>query len=155
MSIEKISMERVAELSIESLSARPNNKGRFGVSGLSSRELRRAFDRLPLMALEKINELIDAINRLAEGGTDGSDDVVPDHTHEHDHDDRYVKISPNGSTALINGEEKINDIYLGNTPATKVIINAAKQYFTGAELDSVLCEIGVLLQGLDSALSEI
>ena len=57
MSIEKISMERVAELSIESLSARPNLKGRFGVSGLSSRELRRAFDRLPLMALEKINEL--------------------------------------------------------------------------------------------------
>ena len=151
MSIEKISKERVAELSIESLSARPNLKGRFGISGLSSRELRRAFDRLPIAAIEKINELIDAINRLADGEKNETEGVL----FEHNHDERYVKVSPNGSVSLINGEGKINDIYLGTTPASKVILNAAKQYFKGAELDSVLCEIGELLQGLDSALSEI
>jgi hypothetical protein len=69
MAIKKITNDEIKNNSIERLSNRPTAAGRIGVGGLSPAELKAAYDKLPMLAIAKINELIDLIN--AETSSDG------------------------------------------------------------------------------------
>lgn len=69
MAIKKITDDEIKNNSIERLSNRPTAAGRIGVGGLSPTELKAAYDKLPKLAIAKINELIDLIN--AETSSDG------------------------------------------------------------------------------------
>lgn len=69
MAIKKITKDEIKNNSIERLSNRPPAAGRIGVGGLSPAEIKAAYDKLPMLAIAKINELIDLIN--AETSSDG------------------------------------------------------------------------------------
>lgn len=69
MAIKKITDDEIKNNSIERLSNRPTAAGRIGLGGLSPTELKAAYDKLPKLAIAKINELIDLIN--AETSSDG------------------------------------------------------------------------------------
>lgn len=140
MAIDKITREQISELCVEGLAKRPNQKGRYGRSGLSADELRRAFDGLALLAIEKINEIIEYIGQngvTGEGSGSGSSsgsselpsnieallDGKADKTHTHD--ERYYTAttlnlllaaclpkSPDGTNELIGEDGKISATYL-------------------------------------------
>ena len=65
--IEKITQEKVQELCVASLPTRPNAPANLGGGGLSSTEIKNAFDALTLYVIEKYNALIDAIGSVGEG----------------------------------------------------------------------------------------
>ena len=65
--IEKITQEKVQELCVASLPTRPNAPANLGGGGLSSTEIKNAFDALTLSVIEKYNALIDAIGSVGEG----------------------------------------------------------------------------------------
>lgn len=106
--IEKISAAESREAGVSSLASRPNTNSRYGVSGLTAAELRHAFDSLALLAIAKLNEVIDYINGSGAeedtpgSGTGGSGGISGDITlqelssllagkadKEHNHDGRY------------------------------------------------------------------
>lgn len=60
MSIKKITATEVERASVENLGNRPNNKMGFGQSGLSAAELKERFTALAKLAINKVNEVIDA-----------------------------------------------------------------------------------------------
>ena len=168
MAIEQISKERVSELSVSGLSTRPNMGGRLGRTGLTSRQLREAFDRLPLAAIEKINEMIELINRLGIGSEQSIPELVESLLQSHDHDDRYplkdevgeglaggLSPTPDGENPLIAENGMISPVYLPEVLASAIAISDDGSYFEGADLESILSEIGEMLDGLDMALSEI
>ncbi|MBE6555226.1 MAG: hypothetical protein E7663_03180 [Ruminococcaceae bacterium] len=61
MSLERISSEAVIARSVESLSNHPGAASRYGTGGLSPTALKRQYDALARLCIDKINELIDAI----------------------------------------------------------------------------------------------
>ena len=65
--IEKITHERASELCIASLPTRPTAPKSSGGAGFSSKEMKAAFDALPLYVIEKYNGLIDAIRSVGDG----------------------------------------------------------------------------------------
>ena len=62
MTTKKITESEIAPLSVASLPTRPTAPTAFGGKGLTSAEMKAAFDKLPLLAIERLNELIDDIN---------------------------------------------------------------------------------------------
>jgi len=66
MSVEKISLAAAKKNAVEGLSNHPGAASRYGTGGLSPTELKKRYDKMAWMLLEKLNELIDAIN--GEGG---------------------------------------------------------------------------------------
>ena len=65
MKAQKISTEQIEGLRVASLPNRPTAPEEYGGVGYSAKEMKEAFDRLPLFLLEKFNELVDDIS--AEG----------------------------------------------------------------------------------------
>lgn len=65
--IEKITEENAQRLCVASLPTRPTAPTDSGGGGLSSSEMKSAFDALTLYVIEKYNELIDAIMSVGEG----------------------------------------------------------------------------------------
>lgn len=61
MTTKKITESETAPLLIASLPTRPTAPTAFGGKGLTSVEMKEAFDKLPLLAIERLNELIDDI----------------------------------------------------------------------------------------------
>ena len=68
MSLRKITEDEVRALWVQRLSDTPNRGGKFGTAGLSAREVKAAYDALPLRIVEAFNELVDTVEegRLAE-----------------------------------------------------------------------------------------
>ena len=61
MKTKKITIEEITPISISSLPTRPTASTAFGGKGMTSTEMKEAFDKLPLLAIERLNELIDDI----------------------------------------------------------------------------------------------
>lgn len=61
MNTKKITASEIAPLTIASLPTRPTAPTAFGGKGLTSTEMKEAFDRLPMLAITRLNELIDDI----------------------------------------------------------------------------------------------
>lgn len=68
MSLRKITEDEVRALWVQRLSDTPNRGGQFGTAGLSAREVKAAYDALPLRIVEAFNELVGIVEegRLAE-----------------------------------------------------------------------------------------
>ena len=62
MSIKRITADQIYENSMERVANRPTEASRFGRGGLTPAQLKAYQDRLALIAVEKVNEVIDAIN---------------------------------------------------------------------------------------------
>ena len=67
MNTKKILESEVENLKIASLPNRPTAKKTYGGGGLSAQEMKAAFDSLPLFVAERLNSLIDDIEREGEG----------------------------------------------------------------------------------------
>ncbi len=61
MSISKILNTEIEENAVSSLSTRPSSPSLYGGRVLSAKELRAAFDKLPILLAERFNALIDAL----------------------------------------------------------------------------------------------
>lgn len=61
MNSKKIFYEEIAPLLVSSLPTRPGASAAFGGGGLSSAEIKQAFDKLPMLLVSRYNELIDDI----------------------------------------------------------------------------------------------
>ena len=64
--IEKIKDSEIKEKSVSTLPTRPNSQGLYGETKLTPQMLKERMDALPLLALEKINEIINGM------GADGA-----------------------------------------------------------------------------------
>lgn len=69
MSITPISQNEINQSKVASLPARPNSSTAFGGAGYSSMQLREAFDKLPLLAVRKLNELLEALSKAPGEGS--------------------------------------------------------------------------------------
>ncbi len=67
MKAQKILAEDVAVRTVSSLPARPTAPRETGGRGYTAREMRAAFDRLPLYIIERFNNLIEDIEAVGEG----------------------------------------------------------------------------------------
>lgn len=65
--VEKITQEKVRELSVSSLPTRPNAPNGYGGVGYSSADMKGAFDALTLHVIKAFNSLIDAIHEEGDG----------------------------------------------------------------------------------------
>ena len=61
MTTKKITESEITPLSVASLPTRPTAPTAFGGKGLTSVEMKEAFDKLPLLAIARLNELIDDV----------------------------------------------------------------------------------------------
>ena len=65
--ISKITQSEIDRNAVAALSDRPGAPGRYGTGGLSSGQLKAHFDKLALLAIAKLNELIDALHGAGQG----------------------------------------------------------------------------------------
>lgn len=72
MNTTKITEDEIKDLKISSLPVRPNTPTAFGGKGYTSAEMRAAFDRLPLLIIERFNSLLDDIESDSTEGIAGS-----------------------------------------------------------------------------------
>ena len=61
MNTQKITDSEISELKISSLPSRPTAPPSFGGRGYTAKEMKEAFDRLPLFIIERLNSLIDDV----------------------------------------------------------------------------------------------
>ena len=61
MKTKKLLSSEMAPLTVSSLPTRPTAPTAFGGRGFTSREMKAAFDKLPLLIAERLNSLIDDI----------------------------------------------------------------------------------------------
>ena len=73
MSIKKITADEIYQNSMERYSNRPTAASRTGIGGLTPDQLKKAYDLLALLGIEKVNELIGIIN------ADASPDSIAGH----------------------------------------------------------------------------
>lgn len=66
MKATKILTEEIGSLTVASLPSRPTAESALGGRGYNSREMKEAFDRLPLFIIERFNALIDDICAIGE-----------------------------------------------------------------------------------------
>ena len=67
MKTKKISEADIVNLKVSSLPTRPTAPGTFGGKGYTARDMKEAFDRLPLYVIERLNSLLDDISATGEG----------------------------------------------------------------------------------------
>ena len=67
MTATKILNEEIEDLKISSLPTQPTSPKGLGGLGYSSRDMKAAFDKLPLFIIERYNALIEAIGTVGEG----------------------------------------------------------------------------------------
>lgn len=65
MAIKRITADAIYQSSMERTANRPTEASRFGRGGMTPAQLKATYDQLALRAIEKINEIIDAINAEA------------------------------------------------------------------------------------------
>lgn len=74
MTLTKITDADIGGLRVSSLPSRPTAPKSFGGAGYTAKEMKEAFDRLPLYIISRYNELIDA---MASAGDDGAAALIP------------------------------------------------------------------------------
>ena len=67
MKTKKILTEQISDLTVASLPTRPTSEATLGGRGYTAKEMKEAFDKLPLFIVEKFNSLLDDITSLGEG----------------------------------------------------------------------------------------
>lgn len=67
MNTQKILESEIRDLKIASLPRRPTSPTAYGGEGYTAQDMKAAFDRLPLFLVERLNSLIDDIEREDEG----------------------------------------------------------------------------------------
>lgn len=67
MNATKITEEELSGITVSSLPTRPTAPTAFGGAGYTSAELKAAFDRLPLLLVERYNSLIEDAGGVGEG----------------------------------------------------------------------------------------
>ena len=72
MKATKILTEEIDELKISSLPTRPTSKLGMGGVGYSAKEMKAAFDALPLFIIERFNALISDISDIGEDSLVGA-----------------------------------------------------------------------------------
>lgn len=110
MNTTKILESEISELKISSLPSRPTAPASFGGKGYTAKDMKEAFDRLPLFIIEKFNALIDDISSEGEGAVSSSikTGIYKDHTLR----DLFEDILSGAiSTYLSLGEEALGDFY--------------------------------------------
>ena len=71
MNTKKIESERIRDLLVASLPTRPTASPVVGGRGYSSKEMKEAFDRLPLFIIECFNSLMDDISAVGKDSLSG------------------------------------------------------------------------------------
>ena len=66
MTTNLISHDEIASLKVENLPTRPTAPEYFGGLGYSAREMKAAFDKLPLFIIDVLNSLIEDVKALEE-----------------------------------------------------------------------------------------
>ena len=61
MNTKKITSAEITPIAISSLPTRPTAPAAFGGKGYTAAEMKAAFDKLPLLVIERFNELLDEI----------------------------------------------------------------------------------------------
>ena len=67
MNTKKILTEQIIDLTVASLPTRPTSGTMLGGRGYTAKEMKEAFDRLPLFIVEKFNSLLDDLASTGEG----------------------------------------------------------------------------------------
>ena len=67
MNTKTITYDEISDLTVASLPTRPTADPLYGGEGYSAEDMKRAFDRLPLFIIERLNMLIEDAARLGEG----------------------------------------------------------------------------------------
>ena len=67
MNATRITDEEIAALSVASLPTRPTSPAAFGGGGYTAKEMKAAFDRLPLLLAKRYNSLLEDAEALGEG----------------------------------------------------------------------------------------
>ena len=71
MKTRKITDDEIKDLRVSSLPTRPTAPMSFGGRGYGAKEMKEAFDKLPLYIIERLNSLIDDIGSLGESSLAG------------------------------------------------------------------------------------
>ncbi len=109
MNATKITDAEIAELKISSLPTRPTSPTAFGGSGYTSRELKDAFDRLPLLLAERYNALLEDITALGDGSL--AADIPTGIEEEHTLADLFSDVTNgNLATRIRVGEETLYSV---------------------------------------------
>ena len=82
MNTTKILTDEIADITVASLPSRPTAPTSFGGRGYTAREMKAAFDRLPLFIIERFNMLLDDISSADEGSLSAEipTDIYEGHT---------------------------------------------------------------------------
>ena len=64
MNTEKITDSEIEQLKVASLPSRPTAPPSFGGRGYTAKEMKEAFDKLPLFIIGRLNSLIDDIHLI-------------------------------------------------------------------------------------------
>ena len=67
MNATRITQEEIAALTVASLPTHPTASTAFGGGGYSAKEIKSAFDRLPLLLADRYNSLIEDAESVGEG----------------------------------------------------------------------------------------
>lgn len=103
--ITPITEKKIKEASMSTLPTRPNSNGLYGETKLTPQELKARMDALPLLALEKINEIINGM---------GADGAVAKTIKFKNGDDEYSLAE---LFAMIFSPEGLSDILMTNVEA--------------------------------------
>ena len=119
MYANKISDTEITNNQISSLPTRPTAATAFGGKGYSAAEMKAAFDKLPLLIIDKYNKLIDDIKRT---DSDAITAAIPTNIYTGHSLQAMLYDIPNGEFA---GYLKVGDESLANTIAN---INSEIEY---------------------------
>ena len=61
MKTKKITSTEISASAVASLPTRPSSDGRYGSAAYTASELKAAFDKLPLLVIERFNALLDDV----------------------------------------------------------------------------------------------
>lgn len=95
MNTKKITSAEITPIAISSLPTRPTASTAFGGKGYTAAQMKEAFDKLPLLIIERFNSLIDEIG-LEHGGISAS---IPTGLGPHHHLENLFTDLKNGNFA--------------------------------------------------------
>jgi len=126
MQSKKIDQSEIEERKIASLPTRPTASKAFGGKGFSAREMKEAFDKLPLLLCERLNLIVDDLTR--------------------DDDDSYLASIKTGVSETHSLRELINDVTNGNLASYLIIDGLPLSDRIGA-IESELADIRKAVEG--------
>ena len=109
MNATRITDEEITALSVASLPTRPTSPAAFGGGGYTAKEMKAAFDRLPLLLAKRYNSLLEDAEALGEGSLAAS---IPTGIAEgHTLSDLFADVeNGNLATHLTVGDESLSSV---------------------------------------------